>query len=80
MSDTRQPEQRKVYRPTDSKLIESFSKEVAKRLSGYLSEKESRISFARDLTALLNVAAKIKAKYLNNQHQKTAVTTRKGEN
>lgn len=68
-----------VYKPTNPQIIERFSREVAERLGDSLQDIEARTSFTQNLSMLLNLAARIKAKYLNNQCQNVAATARKGE-
>lgn len=79
MGDTHQPSPRTIYKPPSQDVIEHLAAAVTNRLGDALPDRQARVAFTRNLSRLLNLAARIRVRYLNNQDQVAAGVTHKEE-
>lgn len=80
MGDTRQPSPQTIYKPPSPEVIEHLSVAVTSQLGDdYLPDRQARVAFSRNLGRLLNLAARIRVRYLNSQDQVAAGVAQKEE-
>lgn len=79
MADTRQPSPRTLYKPPSQEVIEHLATAVTHQLGDALPDRQARVAFSRNLSRLLNLAIRIRVRYLNSQDQVAAGDTQKEE-